>query len=774
MAEACKVCSLTESYPENRLIQCHGNQCDVIVHQALKSTHDDHQPVARPCHLVKANRAYHIMGLLAFIESTRYDHQPVGCYGVAQAPTNDWYCDRCKAKETNPIIKCQLCPSEDGAFKICSNGAWAHVICALYIPEVTFGNNQTMEPIEISTIQGDRYRKICYLCQLKGQLSGALMGACIKCSQPTCSSYFHVTCAQSEDLLWELSSKDLSKYCGFCHKHHPNQLKMKKDTKKRKRKPSQSSKTENLVLHWNADSADKKSATNSSSTAKDTDLNSKCKDTQGKIISLFKTSKVVYAYIGQKLAKYNDKNDPKKKKEKVSNKSYKSKKGSLNEETQSVQKNFTNENADTRIKKHHRNQQQLTAQNDLDLIASSLVNAALVMPTTSATSLDGNLSQSSGSNFYPTQNNISSLQDILIASLKNSLAFIDQTAQNHDISSYIRDIAKLRVKTRQLTEQKHQLELRRAELLLQNRDLESALQEIRKSRLCEQSVHMQNSNNDETSHRGDENVIPEISNDLRNNDSSINTIAKTSDDFYNNDTSSMPSLINPNNDLRLNNQHPSINYNLSKPDVDSNVMELSNNPINMEHVDTQDNAEALVDSSECCSKQASVNSTEDTTESIQRSNPDDHPTEKNLNLQGTLGTNVCHSHELFTHQLQAANSESPNKLTNNNSQILNGSPTYNQNGQQLLPNFNSSNNHQQQIHQIAQQTNQTLAAPSFTNILYPNHNFGVSPNIFSLHNSPSYTYPTANQHYHHHHHHDDRLLHQFEHTSNVKPVSFSQ
>jgi hypothetical protein len=40
------------------------------------------------------------------------------------------------------------------------SGGWAHVICALYIPEITFTNVRTMEPIVLNTIRSERYNKV--------------------------------------------------------------------------------------------------------------------------------------------------------------------------------------------------------------------------------------------------------------------------------------------------------------------------------------------------------------------------------------------------------------------------------------------------------------------------------------------------------------------------------------------------------------------------------------------------------------------------------------
>lgn len=55
--------------------------------------------------------------------------------------------------------KCELCPSKYGALKRTDNSGWAHVVCALYIPEVRFGNVTTMEPIQLQLIPAERFNK---------------------------------------------------------------------------------------------------------------------------------------------------------------------------------------------------------------------------------------------------------------------------------------------------------------------------------------------------------------------------------------------------------------------------------------------------------------------------------------------------------------------------------------------------------------------------------------------------------------------------------------
>ena len=55
---------------------------------------------------------------------------------------------------------CELCPSKTGAFKRTDNERWAHVVCALYIPEIKFGDVTTMEPIILNLTPQERFYKV--------------------------------------------------------------------------------------------------------------------------------------------------------------------------------------------------------------------------------------------------------------------------------------------------------------------------------------------------------------------------------------------------------------------------------------------------------------------------------------------------------------------------------------------------------------------------------------------------------------------------------------
>ncbi|XP_065114133.1 protein AF-10 isoform X2 [Paramisgurnus dabryanus] len=247
MIGGCCVCSDERGWAENPLVYCDGHGCNVAVHQA--------------------------------------------CYGIVQVPTGPWFCRKCESQEraarvikgwrgrkpswqtseggglsttcnkeeedsrlsrslkTLNIVRCELCPHKDGALKRTDNGGWAHVVCALYIPEVEFANVSTMEPIVLQSVPHERYNKTCYICEEQGRESKAATGACMTCNKHGCRQAFHVTCAQFAGLLCEEQGSDADnvKYCGYC-KYHYSKLRRSKCRGSRAQSLSDSS-THSLDKH---------------------------------------------------------------------------------------------------------------------------------------------------------------------------------------------------------------------------------------------------------------------------------------------------------------------------------------------------------------------------------------------------------------------------------------------------------------------------------------------------------------------------------------------
>lgn len=135
------------------------------------------------------------------------------CYGIVKVPMGNWLCRTC-VLGIDP--QCLLCPQKGGAMKATRAGTkWAHVSCALWIPEVSIACPERMEPItKVSHIPPSRWSLICSLCKLK-------TGACIQCSVKNCTTPFHVTCAFEHSLEMKtiLDEGDEVKFKSYCLKH---------------------------------------------------------------------------------------------------------------------------------------------------------------------------------------------------------------------------------------------------------------------------------------------------------------------------------------------------------------------------------------------------------------------------------------------------------------------------------------------------------------------------------------------------------------------------
>lgn len=71
-----------------------------------------------------------------------------GCVGNVQYHRRTLWYVRNPSFIPSSHQSCLFCPNEGGAFKQTQTGHWAHLLCAIYIPELGVGNAIYMEPVE--------------------------------------------------------------------------------------------------------------------------------------------------------------------------------------------------------------------------------------------------------------------------------------------------------------------------------------------------------------------------------------------------------------------------------------------------------------------------------------------------------------------------------------------------------------------------------------------------------------------------------------------------
>ncbi|XP_028755393.1 protein Jade-1-like isoform X2 [Neltuma alba] len=174
----CAVCQSTDGDPSDPIVLCDG--CDLMVHAA--------------------------------------------CYGnplVKGIPEGDWFCETCRVSSSSETknddennISCCLCPAKEGAMKPTVDDRWAHIVCALLVPEVFFKDPEGREGIDCSKVPKKRWSEKCYICESSN-------GCAIVCSEIKCPLAFHVTCGLKEDLSIEYreGKKSTTIVAGFCRGH---------------------------------------------------------------------------------------------------------------------------------------------------------------------------------------------------------------------------------------------------------------------------------------------------------------------------------------------------------------------------------------------------------------------------------------------------------------------------------------------------------------------------------------------------------------------------
>ncbi|KAG8055997.1 hypothetical protein GUJ93_ZPchr0001g29846 [Zizania palustris] len=172
--ERCAVCRWVEDWDYNKIVIC--NRCQIAVHQE--------------------------------------------CYGVRDKQDfTSWVCRACETPDQKR--ECCLCPVRGGALKPTNvDNLWVHVTCAWFQPQVSFANDELMEPaVGILNIAPLLFMKMCVICR-------QIHGSCTQCYR--CSTYYHAICASRAGYRMEIhclekNGKQTTKKISYCAHHRtPN------------------------------------------------------------------------------------------------------------------------------------------------------------------------------------------------------------------------------------------------------------------------------------------------------------------------------------------------------------------------------------------------------------------------------------------------------------------------------------------------------------------------------------------------------------------------
>ena len=141
------------------------------------------------------------------------------CYGIIDSISlSNWLCRRCQCGDDTAV--CLLCFQRGGALKPTTGKRWAHVVCALVVPNVSFMYCSSREPIVVDKIAADQLNFTCSYChQRQNDTKVWYHGCCVRCSFKLCDLSYHVTCALKEGVRFALSTNKADTIYSTCPHH---------------------------------------------------------------------------------------------------------------------------------------------------------------------------------------------------------------------------------------------------------------------------------------------------------------------------------------------------------------------------------------------------------------------------------------------------------------------------------------------------------------------------------------------------------------------------
>ncbi|KAI9166974.1 E3 ubiquitin-protein ligase SNT2 [Paramyrothecium foliicola] len=195
----CAICNQLEPLGDQHL-SC--RECRLTVHRNCYGVMDSRNQAKWTCEMCANDKSpqvsIHYKCVLCPVEHTEHDfiEQPKLTHHKKKMSEKDREREKLEVQQARKAADYFRKKQEDmnrpvnprEPLKRTADNNWVHVTCAVWTPEVKFGNAKVMEPSEgIPSIPRSRYDETCQVCQKQE-------GACVYCHQ--CRVPYHVECAR--------------------------------------------------------------------------------------------------------------------------------------------------------------------------------------------------------------------------------------------------------------------------------------------------------------------------------------------------------------------------------------------------------------------------------------------------------------------------------------------------------------------------------------------------------------------------------------------------
>ncbi|KAM0341722.1 hypothetical protein ACHAPU_009855 [Fusarium lateritium] len=197
----CAVCGVLEPQGDQHL-SC--RECRLTVHRNCYGIMDNRNSGKWTCDMCANDKnpqvSIHYKCVLCPVEYTEHDfvEQPKPTHHKKKMSEKDRERERLEVQQARKAAEFYRKKQEDmnrpvnprEPLKRTADNNWVHVTCAVWTPEVKFGNAKALEPSEgIPSIPRNRYSEACQVCNKND-------GACVSCHQ--CHTPLHVECARQK------------------------------------------------------------------------------------------------------------------------------------------------------------------------------------------------------------------------------------------------------------------------------------------------------------------------------------------------------------------------------------------------------------------------------------------------------------------------------------------------------------------------------------------------------------------------------------------------